>query len=138
MALLWAPARRPLNLSSVPMAGPHTGALPAERPELTLHVRGHFAGGFAEAEGQAQEARRAPLGAGPGQRTGRQRQRVGVVVVASDGVVEEKVRKFILPPRPLLDLGYSNPTEFIKEAIYRYLNELKSAEKLSFQEEPEP
>ncbi len=46
----------------------------------------------------------------------------------------ERVKRFISRRR---DLGYSNPTEFIKEAIRRHLNELESAEKLSFRKEPE-
>ncbi len=46
----------------------------------------------------------------------------------------DRVKRFINRRR---DLGYSNPTEFIKEAICRYLNELESAEKLSFRKEPE-
>ncbi len=46
----------------------------------------------------------------------------------------DRVKRFINRRK---DLGYSNPTEFIKEAIRRYLNELESAEKLSFRKEPD-
>ncbi len=46
----------------------------------------------------------------------------------------DRVKRFINRRR---DPGYSNPTEFIKEAISRYLNELEFAEKLSSRKEAE-
>ncbi len=44
----------------------------------------------------------------------------------------ERVKRLI---KRRMDLGYTNPTEFIKDAIRRRLDEIESTEKLSFRKE---